>query len=112
MKDWQAFLLPAGYSDVLGARISQLVDLDWGNCSEYLHDISSNRAAPKIFSKKTFLCIGAEFVPLHRSKKVLLFIQVVGHTLIIFGRIHLMLNVPKSLLVPCHGSSCAWEHLR
>ncbi|KIK97506.1 hypothetical protein PAXRUDRAFT_824849 [Paxillus rubicundulus Ve08.2h10] len=69
--DWQPFLLPAGYSDTLGARISQLVDLDWGNCIEHLTDIMANRVASKLFSQKTVLCVGAEFVPLppHRSRK-------------------------------------------
>ncbi|KAL4067936.1 hypothetical protein J3A83DRAFT_4359790 [Scleroderma citrinum] len=68
-QDWQPFLLPAGYSETLGARISQLVDLDWGNCSEYLQDILSNQVAPKLFSNKTFLCVGADFVPPHRGRK-------------------------------------------
>ncbi|KAG6332536.1 hypothetical protein ID866_6555, partial [Astraeus odoratus] len=67
--DWQPFLLPAGYSDALGARISQLVDLDWGNCTEYLQDILSNKVAPKLFSNKTFLCVGSDFVPPHRNRK-------------------------------------------
>ncbi|KIJ69316.1 hypothetical protein HYDPIDRAFT_80042 [Hydnomerulius pinastri MD-312] len=69
--DWQPFLLSAGYSDTLGARISQLVDLDWGNCIEHLTDIMANRVAPKLFSEKTVLCIGADFVPLppQRSRK-------------------------------------------
>lgn len=68
-EDWQAFLLPAGYSDVLSARVSQLVDLDWGNCSEYLQDILSNSVAPKLFSDKKLLCIGVDFVPPHRGRK-------------------------------------------
>ncbi|KAF9227698.1 hypothetical protein BS17DRAFT_694286 [Gyrodon lividus] len=70
-QDWQPFLLSAGYSDTLGARISQLVDLDWGNCTEHLTDIMTNRVASKLFSQKTVLCIGAEFVPLppQRSRK-------------------------------------------
>ncbi|KAI6045718.1 hypothetical protein EDC04DRAFT_3104337 [Pisolithus marmoratus] len=68
-EDWQPFLLSAGYSDVLSARVSQLVDLDWGNCSEYLQDILSNRVAPKLFSDKKFLCVGADFIPPHRGRK-------------------------------------------
>ncbi|KIO13688.1 hypothetical protein M404DRAFT_993230 [Pisolithus tinctorius Marx 270] len=68
-EDWQPFLLSAGYSDALGARVSQLVDLDWGNCSEYLQDILSNRVSPKLFSDRKFLCIGADFVPPYRGRK-------------------------------------------
>ncbi|KAG1756675.1 uncharacterized protein EDB91DRAFT_1093869 [Suillus paluster] len=62
--DWQPFLLPAGFSESLSARVSQLVDLDWGNCKEHLIDIMSNTVASKLFSGKTILCIGADFVPL------------------------------------------------
>lgn len=71
-QDWQPFLLPAGYSDTLGARISQLVDLDWGNCTEHLTDIMESEVPIKLFSQKTVLCVGAELVPLppHRAKKV------------------------------------------
>ncbi|KAJ8586088.1 hypothetical protein M405DRAFT_853446 [Rhizopogon salebrosus TDB-379] len=62
--DWQPFLLPAGFSEQLSARVSQLVDLDWGNCKEHLSDIMSNMVASKLFSEKTILCLGADFVPL------------------------------------------------
>jgi len=69
--DWQPFLLPAGYSDTLGARVSQLVDLDWGNCTEHLTDIMENEVPIKLFSQKTVLCIGSELVPLppNRARK-------------------------------------------
>ncbi|KAH0827185.1 hypothetical protein J3R83DRAFT_4878 [Lanmaoa asiatica] len=69
--DWQPFLLPAGYSDALGARISQLVDLDWGNCTEHLTDIMASRVPIKLFSQKTVLCVGADLVPLppNRARK-------------------------------------------
>ncbi|KAH7889377.1 hypothetical protein F5I97DRAFT_1800278 [Phlebopus sp. FC_14] len=69
--DWQPFLLSAGYSDALGARISQLVDLDWGNCIEYLTDIMFNRVASKPFAQKSFLCVGPDLVPLppQRNRK-------------------------------------------
>lgn len=72
-QDWQPFLLSAGYSDTLGARISQLVDLDWGNCTEHLTDIMDSEVPIKLFSQKTVLCVGAELVPLppNRAKKVL-----------------------------------------
>ncbi|KAI9571354.1 hypothetical protein HD554DRAFT_2017354 [Boletus coccyginus] len=66
--DWQPFLLSAGYSDTLGARISQLVDLDWGNCTEHLTDIMANRVPTKLFSQKKVLCVGADLVPLPARK--------------------------------------------
>lgn len=62
--DWQPVLLPAGFSETLSARVSQLVDLDWGNCKEHLTDIMSNTVASKLFSGKTVLCLGADLVPL------------------------------------------------
>ncbi|KAG9318665.1 hypothetical protein JVU11DRAFT_758 [Chiua virens] len=62
--DWQPYLLPAGYSDSLCARLSQLVDLDWGNCTEHLTDIMANQVPMKLFSGKTVLCVGTELVPL------------------------------------------------
>ncbi|OAX38923.1 hypothetical protein K503DRAFT_740390 [Rhizopogon vinicolor AM-OR11-026] len=62
--DWQNHLLPAGFSEPLSARVSQLVDFDWGNCKEHLSDIMSNMVASKLFSGKTILCLGADFVPL------------------------------------------------
>lgn len=75
-QDWQPFLLPAGYSDTLGARISQLVDLDWGNCTEHLTDIMASRVPVKLFSQKKVLCVGAELVPLppNRARRVCLLI--------------------------------------
>ncbi|KAG1832043.1 hypothetical protein EV424DRAFT_1313201 [Suillus variegatus] len=62
--DWQPALLPAGFSESLSARVSQLVDLDWGNCKEHLTDIMSNTVASKLFSGKTVLCLGSDLVPL------------------------------------------------
>jgi hypothetical protein len=62
--DWQPVLLPAGFSETLSARVSQLVDLDWGNCKEHLTDIMSNTVASKLLSGKTILCLGSDLVPL------------------------------------------------
>jgi hypothetical protein len=70
IKDWQPYLLPAGFCEPLNARVSQMVDLDWGNCTENLSDIMSNQVASKLFTKKSILCLGAEFVPLPKGKKV------------------------------------------
>ncbi|KAG2349778.1 hypothetical protein BDR05DRAFT_253633 [Suillus weaverae] len=62
--DWQSVLLPAGFSETLSARVSQLIDIDWGNCKEHLTDIMSNTVASKLFSDKTVLCLGSDLVPL------------------------------------------------
>lgn len=62
-KDWQPFILPAGYCDTLNARVTQLLDLNWGNSIEYLTEIMSNPVAPKIFAGKSVLCVAPEWVP-------------------------------------------------
>ncbi|KAH9951479.1 hypothetical protein B0H21DRAFT_719142 [Amylocystis lapponica] len=63
-KEWQPFLLAAGYCVKLDARISQVIDLDWGNSDEHMKDIMSNKVAAKLFANQIFLCVGPEFVPL------------------------------------------------
>ncbi|KAI0933134.1 hypothetical protein AcV7_004695 [Taiwanofungus camphoratus] len=63
-KDWQSYLLPAGFSDVLNARVSQMVDLDWGNSIQHLTEIMSNTVAFKLFTNLSILCVAPEFVPL------------------------------------------------
>ncbi|KAH7913741.1 hypothetical protein BJ138DRAFT_1133891 [Hygrophoropsis aurantiaca] len=67
--EWQPFLLPAGFSEPLNARISQLIDMDWGNSLEHVTEIMSNLAASKLFTDKSILCLGAEFVPTPKSRK-------------------------------------------
>jgi hypothetical protein len=47
-----------------------MVDLDWGNCTEHLSDIMSNPVASKLFSNNSILCLGADFVPLPKGKRV------------------------------------------
>ncbi|EGN93269.1 hypothetical protein SERLA73DRAFT_189814 [Serpula lacrymans var. lacrymans S7.3] len=69
-KEWQSYLLPAGFSEVLHARVSQLIDMDWGNSPEHLSEIMYNPVASKLFSLKSVVCVGADFVPLPRAKKV------------------------------------------
>ncbi|KAH9946119.1 uncharacterized protein BXZ73DRAFT_37633, partial [Epithele typhae] len=64
-KDWQPYLLPAGFSDRLEARVSQMVDLQWGNSVHYMSDITKNRVPHKVFNGMAILCISPEFV---RSK--------------------------------------------
>lgn len=56
--------------DKFEARVSQLVDLDWGNSTEHLGEIMKNPVASKLFEQKSVLCIGADFVPLPKAKKV------------------------------------------
>jgi len=68
-KDWQPYLLPAGFCEPLDARVSQMVDLDWGNCTEHLGDIMSNRVASKLFRGNSILCLGADLVPLPKGKR-------------------------------------------
>jgi hypothetical protein len=51
-----------------------MVDLDWGNSTEQLSDIMFNQVASKLFSHNSVLCLGADFVPLLKGKKVTLLI--------------------------------------
>lgn len=71
VKDWQPYLLPAGSSEKLLTRVSQMVDVEWGTCTEHLSDIMSNPVASKLFTKKSILCYGTEFIPLPRKKVML-----------------------------------------
>jgi hypothetical protein len=75
LKDWHRYLLPAGYSDSLGAKVSQMVDLNWGKTLDYLTAIMSNNVATKLFSEKSVLVLGPEyFPPPAKGKKVLHFV--------------------------------------
>jgi len=72
VSDWRRYLLPAGYSDSLGARVTQMVDLDWGTTLDHLAGIMSNTVATKLFSKKSVLVLGPEYFPKPaKGKKVL-----------------------------------------
>ncbi|TFY72687.1 hypothetical protein EVG20_g355 [Dentipellis fragilis] len=61
---WCRYLLPAGYSEPLDARVSQLVDMDWGNSNEHLTEILSNSVPTKVFVGKSVLLVGTEYFPL------------------------------------------------
>lgn len=69
--DWQPYLLPAGFSEHLNTRVSQLVDLDWGNSIEHLRGINENLVAAKVFSDMAILCVNKLFVTCRgKNKKV------------------------------------------
>lgn len=63
-------MLPQGYSDRLSARISQQVDVDWGNSVHQLTDIMDNAVPAKVFSDQSILCVGADMVPQPKGKRV------------------------------------------
>ncbi|RDX56778.1 hypothetical protein OH76DRAFT_1369818 [Lentinus brumalis] len=67
--DWHRYLLPAGFSEQLNARVSQMVDLDWGISIHHLTDVAANLVAPKVFADKTILCISPDFVPTKQKGK-------------------------------------------
>ncbi|KAF8746093.1 hypothetical protein AX14_000154 [Amanita brunnescens Koide BX004] len=69
-KEWTAYMLPQGYSDRLSARISQQVDVDWGNSVHQLTDIMDNAVPAKIFSDQSILCVGADMVPQPKGKRL------------------------------------------
>jgi hypothetical protein len=69
-KEWTAYMLPQGYSDRLSARISQQVDVDWGNSVHQLTDIMDNAVPAKVFSNQSILCVGPDMVPQPKGKRV------------------------------------------
>jgi hypothetical protein len=123
VSDWRRYLLPAGYSDSLGARVTQMVDLDWGTTLDHLTGIMSNNVATKLFSKKSVLVLGPEyFPPPARGKKVFLLFALDGWVDNMYRRVLLALarkmltmavalfralSCPWALLVwkPCRNSS-------
>ncbi|KAF8623562.1 hypothetical protein AX15_006332 [Amanita polypyramis BW_CC] len=70
-REWAAYMLPQGYSDTLSARISQQVDVDWGNSVHQLTDVMGNAVPAKVFSNKSILCIGLDMVPQPKGKKLI-----------------------------------------
>lgn len=60
---WYPYLLPAGMSEILDARVSQFVDLDWGNSPAHLTDIMSYNVPPKVFRGKSLLCLSVDYLP-------------------------------------------------
>lgn len=69
-KEWQAYLLPQGYSEALHARPSQQIDMDWGNSVHQLTNIMDTPVACKLFDEKSILCVGQEMVPQPKGKKL------------------------------------------
>ncbi|KAJ2994442.1 hypothetical protein NUW54_g7551 [Trametes sanguinea] len=68
--DWQPYLLPAGFSNHLHTRVSQLIDVDWGNSKHHLTDIATSQVPSKVFSGKSIVCVSPDFVPgRQRGKK-------------------------------------------
>lgn len=100
--DWQPFLLPAGFCESLGARVSQMVDWDWGNSTDQLTDIMDNQVASKLFAPLSILCVGPEFVPAAKSKRVSLYVTSIHHVASdIPLDIRQMLWMPKSQAALC-----------
>ena len=60
---WSSFLLPAGLSESLGARISQMVDLEWGDSPLHLQELMNNAVAAKILKDARVLCVGTDLLP-------------------------------------------------
>jgi hypothetical protein len=69
-KEWTAYMLPQGYSDRLSARISQQVDVDWGNSVHQLTDIMDNAVPAKPFQNHSILCVGSDMVPQPKGKRL------------------------------------------
>ncbi|THG98971.1 hypothetical protein EW026_g3297 [Hermanssonia centrifuga] len=67
-KEWSSYLLPAGTSMKLGARVSQAVDLDWCNSPHHLTEIMENPVPAKVFSGKHILCLSPDYLPVKAKK--------------------------------------------
>ncbi|TFK30009.1 hypothetical protein FA15DRAFT_752133 [Coprinopsis marcescibilis] len=68
-KNWMPYLLPQGHSDLLGIRLTQQVDADWGSSSDYLKDIMSNAVPTKLFKGASVLCVGPDMLPRNKGKR-------------------------------------------
>ncbi|GJE87006.1 BRCT domain-containing protein [Phanerochaete sordida] len=68
-RDWQAYLLPAGTSETLNARITQMVDVDWGSCPDHLRDIMGNRVPSKLLHDLNILCVLQDVAPGKGAKR-------------------------------------------
>ncbi|KAJ6547654.1 hypothetical protein B0H19DRAFT_954102, partial [Mycena capillaripes] len=55
--DWMTYLLPSGYSDCYACRVSQFVNVEWGDSPHDIPDIKKNPVAFKAFSGKKILCV-------------------------------------------------------
>ena len=60
---WQPHLLAAGFNVQLHYRMSQLVNLDWGEEDRHLERIMYSVAPVKVFSDKNILVISPDFMP-------------------------------------------------
>lgn len=73
-RDWQSYLLPAGTSERLDARITQMVDVNWGSCPENIHDIMGNRVPSRLFKDMDILLVSLDFVPMKANRRVCCFV--------------------------------------
>ncbi|TCD63620.1 hypothetical protein EIP91_005171 [Steccherinum ochraceum] len=71
MTTWPKHLLPAGFCSQLHVRLSQMVDLDWGNEDRHLERIMENPAPPtKLFAGQNILYVSSDYIPqVKRSRK-------------------------------------------
>lgn len=47
-----------------------MVDCEWGSSTEHLKDIMDNPVASKLFTALSVLCVGPDFVPAGKTKRV------------------------------------------
>ncbi|KAJ7774929.1 hypothetical protein B0H16DRAFT_80035 [Mycena metata] len=60
LSDWTMYLLPSGFSDVHQCRVSQFVNMDWGEGSEDMKEILNNPVAHKAFKDNKILCVSRD----------------------------------------------------
>lgn len=62
-KPWNRYLLPQGHSSLLQMRVSQQVDLDWGNSILQLDKILESPLPLKLYKGSSVLCVGKDMLP-------------------------------------------------
>ena len=64
------YLLPAGTSETLNARVSQMVDIDWGTAPEHISDIMANPVPLRLLNDLSVLCVSPDFLPGKQYRRV------------------------------------------
>lgn len=70
LESWPRYLLPAGSSETLETRVSQIVDLEWGTAVEHLTEITDNKVPTRVLKGLHVLCVGPDLFPQPPAKKV------------------------------------------
>ncbi|KAI0035935.1 hypothetical protein K488DRAFT_42135 [Vararia minispora EC-137] len=68
IKHWREILLPAGSSSTLSGKMSQHVDLEWGEKEAHMSSACTDESkAMRVFKDMSILLIGADYLPETKS---------------------------------------------